>query len=104
MADLDDVSDETSVPIPSLLEDFALAYIFHIKGDETRAAMYEKRFFGPEPKVEKYNTVTGVRLLEQMQNGKNKAQGQPRSFRTPRRRRSVGSRSGNRDYDHEHYW
>lgn len=105
MADLDDVADETSVPIPSLLEDFALAYVYAVKGDETRTAMYEKRFYGPETGTEKYNASTGVRLLEKMQNGKNKAQGQPRSFRRHGGRRTYGNySSSNRDYYHERYF
>src|SRR3990167_1678552 len=41
MTDLDDVSDETSIPIPVILEDYALAQIERIKGNETKAELYE---------------------------------------------------------------
>lgn len=91
MADLDDVADETDVPIPSILEDFALAYVFKVKGDELKARIYEERFFGPTPQEEKFQgkEPTGLRLLEQMQNSKNKAVDQPRSLKTFRGRRAI---------------
>ncbi|MEA2036841.1 MAG: hypothetical protein U9O94_04995, partial [Nanoarchaeota archaeon] len=91
MADLDDVADETDVPIPSILEDFALAYIFKVKGDEIKGRLYDERFFGPTPREEKYSgkEPTGLRLLEQMQNSKNKAVDQPRSLKTFRGRKAI---------------
>ena len=112
MADLDDVADSTDVPLPSILEDYALAYCFPIKGDETRGKMYIDRFYGPQPsKMEgQYNREpTGIRLLELMQANKGKALGQPKSLKVFRGRNPVGNRYGNssstnRDYRAEHYF
>ena len=91
MADLDDVADETDIPIPSILEDYGLAYIFRVKGDEIKAKIYEERFFGPTPREEKFEgrEPTGLRLLEQMQSSKNKAVDQPRSLKTFRGRKAI---------------
>lgn len=44
MADLNSYGDTTPVPIPQLLEDYACAMIFGVKGDETKKAVYETRF------------------------------------------------------------
>jgi hypothetical protein len=111
MADLDDVADSTDVPIPSILEDFALAYGFRIKGDETRGTEYDTRFYGPTPsKFEgQYNrTPTGIRLLELMQNSKGKAIGQPKSLKVWRGRNPMNrifkDHSVNRDYYHINFW
>lgn len=91
MTDLDDVSDATLVPMPSILEDFALAYGFRVKGDEQRAKIYEERFWGPQPgREEKYREQTGIRLLQLMQSGKGRAIGQPRSFKKWRGRQPMG--------------
>lgn len=105
MTPLTTVASETDVPIPSILEDYALAYIFHIKGDETRAKMYEERFYGPQPsKAEKmYNREpTGIRLLELLQKSKGRPIGEPLSLKKPRR---TSSRDGlDRDYIAENYF
>lgn len=105
MAPLTTVASETDVPIPSILEDFALAYIFHIKGDETRAKMYEERFYGPQgSKMDRTykREPTGIRLLELQQKSKGRPIGEPMSFRKPR---GVSSRSGlDRDYLAENYF
>lgn len=41
---LDSFADETEVPIPSMLEDYALAEIFKIRAEETKADYYDKIF------------------------------------------------------------
>jgi len=112
MTDMDDVADTTDVPLPSILEDYALAYCFPIKGDETRGKMYMDRFYGPQPsKMEnQYNREpTGIRLLELMQNGKGKGLGQPKSLKKWRGRGPIGryfedDTNTDRDYRAEHYW
>lgn len=44
MSDLDSYADETDVPVPALLEDYALAQIFKIRAEETKANYYDKLF------------------------------------------------------------
>ena len=109
MADLDDVSDATDVPIPSILEDFALAYGFRVKGDEKRAKIYEERFWGPQGgREEQYREQTGLRLLEIMQNNKGRAIGQPESLKRFRGRHPIKkffqSSNTNRDLLKEKYF
>lgn len=109
MLDLDDVIDETAVPLPSILEDFLLAYIYRLKGDETRAKIYDERFYGPDPgRDEKFKPPTGIRLLEQMQNSKNKALGQVGFMKTYKGRRAIRrlyqDRFVDRDAIVERYW
>lgn len=106
MADLETVADETDVPLPSILEDYAIAYVFRIKGDEERAKLYEDRFHGPQAsKMEgMYNREpTGIRLLEIMQKSKGKPVGQSKYLKRPR---NFGGESQNedRDYKAEHYF
>jgi len=112
MTDLDDVADSTDVPLPSILEDYALAYCFPIKGDETRGKMYMDRFYGPQPsKMEgQYNREpTGIRLLELMQANKGKALGQPKALKVFKGRNAIGNRFGKNsstdlDYIRENYY
>lgn len=112
MTALDDVADSTDVPLPSVLEDYALGYCFPIKGDEARGKMYMDRFYGPQPsKMEgQYNREpTGIRLLELMQANKGKALGQPKSIKAFKGRNAIGNRFGNSrstdlDYIRENYY
>lgn len=89
MTDLSTIISTTDVPLPSILEDFAVAYIFKIKGDETKAEIYSKQFYGPQPKEERYQEPTGLRLLEIMQSSKGKAIGQPKALKTFRGRKVM---------------
>src|SRR3989304_9056145 len=43
-SDLDSYADETDVPIPSILEDYAMAEIYKIRKDEDTAIYYDKIF------------------------------------------------------------
>jgi hypothetical protein len=113
MTDLDDVADATDIPIPSILEDFALAYGFRVKGDEVRAGIYERRFWGPQAghnvsTSDKSREKTGLRLLELMQNAKGRAVGQPESLKSWRGRSAIRklyhSSSLNRDELHTNYY
>jgi hypothetical protein len=84
MADLDTVDDSTQVPLPSILEDYAIGQVWKVKGNEGKADYYEKMFFGPaEPKI--YRTkdikeVTGLPLLDMMDEAQKDSQGQPKSL------------------------
>lgn len=44
MTTLDSFADETDVPIPSILEDYALAQIYQIRKEETNADRYDRIF------------------------------------------------------------
>lgn len=99
MTDLSTIISETDVPIPSILEDYALSYCFRFKGDEARAAIYEKRFFGPASKRESYDEPTGMALLEIMQNNKGKAIGQPESIKKWRGRGAMTNFFNNSNVD-----
>lgn len=105
MTALTTVASETDVPIPSILEDYALAYIFAIKGDETRAKMYQERFYGPQgSKQDKVygREPTGIRLLELLQKSKGRPIGEPRSLK---KHRTYDDRRGlDRDYIAENYF
>ncbi len=90
MTDLSGVADITDIPIPSILEDFALEYGFRIKGDDKRAQTYSERFYGPPPgRADQFSVPTGLRLLSIMQNSKGKAVGQPESLKKWRGRRPI---------------
>lgn len=90
MTTLDDVSDETPIPIPSILEMYAISQCERIKGNETKAELYENMFFGKTGgKKSTQVRPTGIQLLERMQNAQNHPQGQPRSFKIWRGRRAL---------------
>ncbi len=80
MASLDTVDDETDVPLSSLLENFAIAQVEKIKGNETKADIYEKLFYGTAPKRAGYEVVTGLAMLDAMDNAVKHPQGQPRQL------------------------
>lgn len=108
MTDLDDVADETQVPIPALLEDYAIAMIEKIRGREEIAKVYEDRFWGPAGKVQDRRSLTGIALLEQLNSKQKRPQGQPRSLKTFNGRRALHRLFGNvvvdRDQLHEDFW
>jgi len=110
MTDLDDVSDETSIPIPVILEDYALAQIERIKGNETKAELYERKFFGPPQGLKESRQISGISLLERLNNAQKRPTGQPRQLiRFGGQRviaRLYGNRSStfNRDKQHTDYW
>lgn len=88
MADLDSVDDTTQVPMPAILEDYAIAQIWKIKGNESKASYYEKLFFGPADREKDISQITGIPLLDQMDEyQKSIGQSQPKSlfrFKGPR--------------------
>lgn len=102
---LEDVSDTTVVPIPSLLENFAIAKAFRTLGNEQKAGIYEELFFGPPSSLEKVRKLIGIPLLESQNQARKRPQGQARSlFRFRGNRRYFGDRSISRDEIHERYW
>lgn len=108
-ADYTSVSDTTDIPIPELLEDFAIAMVEQIKGNESKAKLYRQLFFGPSNKDRKTDReMTGIALLEQMQNGKGRAINKPRVLRRFMGRHTVSriyrTRDRSSDYMRENYY
>jgi len=68
---LNDVADETEITVPQVLEEYAIWQIYEELGNEVKAAVYKKRFYGPSPVDRDREALTGIALLEQM----NKSQG-----------------------------
>lgn len=87
---LDDVADETPIPIPSILEQYAISQCERIKGNEKKAELYETLFFGnPDKKQGERIRPTGIQLLERIQNAQMNPQGQPRSWKVWRGRKAM---------------
>lgn len=76
MADLDSVEDATQVPIPAILEDYAIGQVFKIKNMEDRATFYENQFYGPADRTTDRKNLTGIALLEELDDQQKKAQAQ----------------------------
>ncbi|MCK9371510.1 hypothetical protein M0R04_16470, partial [Candidatus Dojkabacteria bacterium] len=72
-------TDETLIPIPSILENYAIAQIERIRGNDKKADYYEGLFYGPPPRAKDRSNLTGIALLEQLQE-KSRPTSQPRSF------------------------
>ena len=90
MTTLDDVADETPIPIPSILETYSISQCERIKGNETKAELYENNFFGnPDKKQGNSRRNTGIQLLERIQNAQTHPQGQPKSIKMWRGRKAV---------------
>lgn len=93
MTDLDTYADETDVPIPSMLEDYALSQIYKIRKEETKAEYYDKLF------------REQIELLKLMQR---KQVGQPKSLWKYEGRNAMeryfGSRNVSSDSDRERYF
>lgn len=107
MANLDTVDDETQVPFPNLLEDFAISQIEKVKGNEGKAKVYEDLFFGPPDKLEGRVQINGLKLLDELNEQQQNAQLQPRNLWTFRGRKAIkryfGTPAQNRDYKAEYY-
>ena len=90
MTTLNDVADETPIPIPSILETYAIAMCERIKGNETKAELYENLFFGnPDKKQGNSRRNTGIQLLERMQNAQTHPSGQPKNIKMWRGRKAI---------------
>jgi hypothetical protein len=90
MPTLNDVSDETLVPIPSVLEQYAISQCERIKGNEKKAEIYENLFFGnPDKRQGIRARPTGIELLERIQKANIHPQGQPQSIKIWRGRTAL---------------
>ncbi len=106
--DYSSVADTTSIPIPSILEDYAIAQCERIKGDENRALLYERLFFGPSPDERDNKSLSGIALLQQMQSGKGRPIGKPQQMKVWKGRNVMNrftlSRGSNIDLIRENYF
>lgn len=99
MQDLDDISDETQVPYPSMLEEYALGYVYRVKGDDVKAKSYEAGLISDnEDRVPR-----DLLVLDKMDKQQKMAQGQPRNLSTFKGQKAFqrfyrGGRFKNRDY------
>lgn len=91
MADLDDVADETQVPLPYILENYALAYVYRVKGNEEKAKVYERGLMNDNPNI----VPPHLLLLDKMDSAQKSVQGQPRSLWQFKGQRSMIRRYGN---------
>jgi hypothetical protein len=109
--DYDDVADTTAIIMPEILQDYLIAVIYEAKGNEAMAKKYYDSFTGPQAKKKTsgIEALTGIALLDQLDQQYNKAQSQPQSlvrFRGQRGYRNFyGNRStSNPDLDRENYF
>lgn len=106
---LDDDIDTTPVPIPGILENYVIAFIHRVRGNDAKADYYEELFFGPPPEKESSRRLTGIPLLEQL-NKKNTPVSNPNRLSRFRGQKSVSNQDNsryprnNRDYIKENYW
>lgn len=82
MPQLENVESKTMVPLPHILEDFAISQIERIKGNENKAQQYLDIFLGPKDQRGGFENITGLKLLDKMDNAQKRAVGQPRSLKT----------------------
>ena len=79
--DYDDVADTTDIPFPVILTYLPIAEGLRLKGQETRASLFEDKFYGPPSTARDRRQLTGIALLQQHQIGKGRALGQPKSLK-----------------------
>ena len=92
IVDLDLVTDTTVIPIPSLLEDFAIAQIERIRGNDARARLYERWLLSDDPKV----TPPGIANLMRLDANRKRPSGQPMALKRFRGRRGLHNFYNNR--------
>lgn len=110
MTDLDSVDDETLVPIPSLLEDFAIAQVAKLRGNEDMAQVYEGYFYGKQRIGRRVSEAdVGINLLMKLDAARRSPAGQPLAMKRWLGRRGINRYYNNRnavniDYLRENYW
>lgn len=81
LTELDSVDDATQVPMPRILEHFAIAEVERIKGNETKATVYENLFFGPADMAKSRGKLTGLALLDSLDQAAKRPSGQPQRIK-----------------------
>lgn len=97
-ADYDDVADTISIPLPNILDLFAIAQIEYVKGNDARASIFEKLFNGSASANRDRSQLTGLALLEQMQINRLRPVGQPMSLKSFKGRNPLKRFYGSRSY------
>jgi hypothetical protein len=109
MDDLDDFSQRTYIPLPQLLEWWGISFVERIRGNDQKAEYYEELFYGPAPDAEDRRRLTGIALLEQL-NERAYPTSQPRQLKKFMGRKAVRRLFGgyrtlrNRDQEVIDYW
>lgn len=103
------VDDKVVIPLPHILIDYGIAQLERVRGNDAKAAYYEDLFFGPPPDQKDRRRLTGIALLEQLNDRQRRPEGQPRSLMNFKGRRFMRRVFGNprpmdRDYLVEKYW
>lgn len=99
MADLTTVTDSTLVPLPFLLENLAIGYIFRIKGNEAKAQIYEAYIIETAVTIRGRTIITqpkGLEMLDKMDTARKHAVGQPRQVWNFRGQKAINRLYGNR--------
>lgn len=104
MANLDSVDDETQVPLPDLLVDYAIGQVERIKGNENKAKLYESVLVSESDNT----TPSGLIMLDKLDMQQKQAVGQPRSLWNFKGQKAISRLFGNRrrmnrDYARENY-
>jgi hypothetical protein len=113
MADLDSMDDETQVPLPHLLEDYAIGWVEKIKGNENKGNQYlsvlEIISTNDNQKTLPQSSPRGLLILDAMDEAQRKATGQPMYLSRFRGHRAQRRLYGNKtlqspDYIRENYF
>ena len=105
MSDLDTMDDMTQVPLPDLLIDYGISFIYRVKGNEKKADLYEKNLVSNRENV----VPSGLSMLDKLDMQQKIAVGQPSSISRFRGQKAMTRLYGNRypqspDYRRENYF
>lgn len=104
---LNDISDETELPFPEILEDYAAWKLHDLMGNTEDALKYKSYYYGPNSK-DRVDNLTGIALLEFHNDKRNKSLGYGRrlwNYKGARGRKNYfPSATRNRDYIKENYF
>ena len=93
---LNSVDDTIVIPLPSIIIDYCIGQIEKIRGNDAKSAYYEELFWGPPDTQEGRKRLSGIALLEQLNNAQKRPKGQPRSLITFKGVRAMSKLFGNR--------
>lgn len=97
MSDLTDVADETQIPMPKILEEWAIGFIYQVKGDENKAKIYQSGLISDnEDKVPRY-----LQLLDKLDRQRKLAQKQARSLWNFKGQRGASGLFSETHYDRD---
>jgi len=103
MGTIDDIADTTDCPLPQILEEYAAWQIEGYKGNDTKALLHQKQFYGPSPDDKNRKELSGIALLEHMDSRKGRVTGSPGSLYTRAGSASLRRRFSSRIIDRDSY-